>query len=60
MARPTRLWLLLLVVAAFEALTPGRQRGYMLYISAPKQTKTRESRAEKCVQGILEGRGLND
>jgi uncharacterized protein YdeI (YjbR/CyaY-like superfamily) len=45
---------------AFEALTPGRQRGYMHYISAPKQSKTRESRAEKGVQGILEGRGLND
>jgi uncharacterized protein YdeI (YjbR/CyaY-like superfamily) len=45
---------------AFEALTPGRQRGYMFYISAPKQAKTRESRAEKCVQGILDGKGLND
>ena len=46
--------------AAFEALTPGRQRAYMLHISAPKQPKTRESRVEKCVQQILDGKGLND
>ncbi len=46
--------------AAFEALTPGRQRAYMLYFSAPKQSKTRESRVEKCVQQILDGKGLND
>lgn len=45
---------------AFEALTPGRQRAYNLYFSAPKQTKTRESRIEKCLQRILEGKGLND
>lgn len=45
---------------AFEALTPGRQRAYMLHIAAPKQAKTRESRVEKCMQRILEGRGLND
>ena len=45
---------------AFEALTPGRQRAYMLYFSAPKQSKTREARVEKCVQQILDGKGLND
>jgi len=46
--------------AAFEALTPGRQRAYMFHISAPKQSKTRESRVEKCMQLILDGNGLND
>jgi uncharacterized protein YdeI (YjbR/CyaY-like superfamily) len=45
---------------AFEALTPGRQRGYILYFSQPKQAKTREARVEKCVQQILDGKGLND
>jgi len=45
---------------AFEALTPGRQRGYLLYFSAPKQSKTRQSRVEKCMQQILKGKGLND
>lgn len=45
---------------AFEALTPGRQRGYILYFSAPKQSKTRESRVEKCRPQILKGKGLND
>jgi uncharacterized protein YdeI (YjbR/CyaY-like superfamily) len=45
---------------AFEALTPGRQRGYMLHFSAPKQSKTRESRIEKCRQQILDGKGLDD
>jgi uncharacterized protein YdeI (YjbR/CyaY-like superfamily) len=45
---------------AFEALTPGRQRAYILYFSAPKQSKTRESRIEKCMQQILNGKGLND
>jgi uncharacterized protein YdeI (YjbR/CyaY-like superfamily) len=45
---------------AFEALTPGRQRMYNIYFSAPKQAKTRESRVEKCTPRILEGRGLND
>ncbi len=45
---------------AFDALTPGRQRAYMLYFSAPKQSKTRESRIEKCMQQILNGKGLND
>ncbi len=45
---------------AFEALTPGRQRAYILYFSEPKQSKTRESRIEKCMQQILDGKGLND
>ena len=45
---------------AFEALTPGRQRAYLLYFSAPKQSKTRESRVEKCMQQILNGKGLDD
>jgi uncharacterized protein YdeI (YjbR/CyaY-like superfamily) len=45
---------------AFEALTPGRQRGYIFYFSAPKQSKTRESRVEKRMQRILNGKGLND
>ncbi|MCL6598314.1 MAG: YdeI family protein [Alicyclobacillus macrosporangiidus] len=44
----------------FEALTPGRQRAYILYFSQPKQSKTRESRVGKCVQQILGGKGLND
>jgi uncharacterized protein YdeI (YjbR/CyaY-like superfamily) len=46
--------------AAFGALTPGRQRGYILYFSAPKQSKTRTSRVEKCMKQILNGKGLND
>ena len=45
---------------AFEALTPGRQRAYTLYFSQAKQSKTRESRVEKYVQKILDGKGLND
>jgi uncharacterized protein YdeI (YjbR/CyaY-like superfamily) len=45
---------------AFYALTPGRQRAYLLYFSAPKQSKTRESRVEKSKQQILNGKGLND
>lgn len=45
---------------AFEALTPGRQRAYILYFFEPKQSKTRESRVEKCMQKILNGKGLND
>jgi uncharacterized protein YdeI (YjbR/CyaY-like superfamily) len=45
---------------AFETLTPGRQRAYILYFSAPKQSKTRVSRVEKCTQQILKGKGLND
>jgi len=46
--------------AAFDALTPGRQRGYLLYFSAAKQSKTRESRIAKWEQQILKGKGLND
>ena len=49
-----------LLKKAFEALTPGRQRGYMLHFSAPKQSKTRESRIEKCIEQILNGKGLDD
>jgi uncharacterized protein YdeI (YjbR/CyaY-like superfamily) len=45
---------------AFHALTPGRQRGYLLYFSAGKKSKTRAARIEKCVHQILEGKGLND
>jgi uncharacterized protein YdeI (YjbR/CyaY-like superfamily) len=45
---------------AFDALTPGRQRAYLLHFSAPKHSKTRESRVEKCMQQILNGKGLND
>ena len=45
---------------AFKALTPGRQRAYLFYFSAPKLSKTRESRVEKCMQQILNGRGLDD
>jgi len=43
---------------AFEALTPGRQRGYLLYFSAAKQSKTREARVEKYMKQILKGKGL--
>ncbi len=45
---------------AFGGLTPGRQRAYLLYFSAPKLSKTRESRVEKSVQPILDGKGLDD
>lgn len=45
---------------AFYHLTPGRQRGYLLHFSQAKQAKTRESRIEKCMLQILEGKGLND
>ncbi|KAF2330303.1 YdeI/OmpD-associated family protein [Flavobacterium daemonense] len=45
---------------AFEALTPGRQRAYLLHFSQPKQSKTREARVEKHTQNILDGKGLND
>ena len=45
---------------AFYALTPGRQRGYLLHFSAPKQSKTREARIEKCLEKILQGKGLDD
>ena len=46
--------------AAFEALTPGRQRAYLLHFSSAKQSKTREARVEKCIPQILEGKGLDD
>jgi len=46
--------------AAFEALTPGRQRAYLLYFAAARQSATRESRIEKYTQQILDGKGLND
>ena len=45
---------------AFEALTPGRQRGYLFYFSQAKQSKTREARVEKSIQSILHGKGLDD
>lgn len=45
---------------AFEALTPGRQRGYLFHFSQAKQSKTREARVEKCMEKILEGKGLDD
>jgi uncharacterized protein YdeI (YjbR/CyaY-like superfamily) len=45
---------------AFEALTPGRQRGYLLYFSAPKQSKTREARVKKYIEQIINGKGLHD
>jgi len=46
--------------AAFRALTPGRQRGYLLYFSGAKQSRTREARVEKYIPQILNGKGLND
>lgn len=45
---------------AFQSLTPGRQRGYLLFFSAPKQAKTREIRIEKYIPKILEGKGIDD
>ena len=45
---------------AFNALTPGRQRAYIFHFSQPKQSKTRESRVEKYIPQIMEGKGLND
>ena len=45
---------------AFDGLTPGRQRGYLFYFSAAKQSKTREARVEKCMPQILRGKGLDD
>ena len=45
---------------AFEALTPGRQRGYLLHFSGAKQSKTRERRVEKNIPNILDGKGLHD
>lgn len=46
--------------SAFKALTPGRQRGYLLYFSQAKKSKTREARIEKCTANILKGKGLKD
>ncbi len=46
--------------AAFEALTPGRQKAYLLYFGQPKYAQTRMARIDKCVDAILEGKGLND
>jgi len=46
--------------SAFEALTPGRQRGYGFFFSAAKQSKTRVSRIEKCIPDILAGKGMQD
>jgi uncharacterized protein YdeI (YjbR/CyaY-like superfamily) len=46
--------------AAFDGLTPGRQRGYILYFSGAKQSKTRASRVKKCMPQILKGKGLDD
>lgn len=46
--------------AAFDALTPGRQKGYILYFSEPKQSKTILSRIEKCIPKIMDGIGVND
>ena len=46
--------------SAFDKLSPGRQRGYILHFSQPKQAKTRESRIEKCLGQILSGKGLNE
>jgi uncharacterized protein YdeI (YjbR/CyaY-like superfamily) len=45
---------------AFTALTPGRQRGYLLFFSGAKQAATRESRIEKSIPDIMKGKGLND
>jgi uncharacterized protein YdeI (YjbR/CyaY-like superfamily) len=45
---------------AFEALTPGRQRAYLLYFVSAKQAKTREARIDKCAPNILAGKGLDD
>jgi len=45
---------------AFYALTPGRQRAYLLYFAAPKQSKTRQARVEKYMEQILAGKGLDD
>ncbi|OYU97636.1 MAG: hypothetical protein CFE21_04915 [Bacteroidetes bacterium B1(2017)] len=46
--------------AAFEALTPGRQRGYLLHFSSAKQAKTREARIEKCMEAIFNGKGFGE
>ena len=52
--------LLIVGYLAFEALTPGRRRAYLLYFSAAKQSKTRTSRIEKWIQNILNGKGMDD
>lgn len=49
-----------LLKTAFEALTPGRRKAYLIHFSAPKQSKTRESRVDKCLISILKGKGLNE
>lgn len=46
--------------SAFKALTPGRQRGYLLHFSGAKQSKTRKSRVEKAISSIRKGKGLNE
>jgi uncharacterized protein YdeI (YjbR/CyaY-like superfamily) len=48
------------VKSAFDSLTPGRQRGYLLYFASPKQSKTRKTRIEKSIEQILDGKGLDD
>ena len=45
---------------AYKALTPGRQRGYLIYFSQPKKSETRVARVEKCIPRILQGKGLQD
>jgi len=56
----TKLFSISELKTAFEALTPGRQKAYLLHFSQPKQAKTRESRIEKAMPQILNGKGLND
>lgn len=46
--------------SAFEKLTPGRQRGYVIFFTQPKQSATRLSRIDKCISRILQGKGLHD
>ena len=46
--------------AAFDSLTPGRQRSFILYVSGAKQSATRESRAERCEPKIYAGKGYNE
>ena len=48
------------LAAAFQALTPGRQRGYLLHFASAKQAKTRQARVETCTALILQGKGLDD
>jgi uncharacterized protein YdeI (YjbR/CyaY-like superfamily) len=56
----TRLDKLPKLKTAFEALTPGRQRAYILHFSSAKQSSTRSSRVEKCMPQIMDGKGLQD